>query len=86
MNDPYTKMSQCVNRLYKEYSRHPRLIVAVDFDDTVYPYHNKNETHERVLNVLKKYHIVHLSLLVDHLCMHFEHIVKYHLIVFQKDL
>ena len=54
MNDPYTKMSQCVNRLYNEYSRHPRLIVAVDFDDTVYPYHNKNETHERVLNVLKK--------------------------------
>lgn len=54
MNDPYTKMSQCVNRLYNEYKKHPRLVVAVDFDDTCFDYHGDRKSHERVLEVLKE--------------------------------
>lgn len=54
MSDPYTTTLRCVNRLYREYKRHPRIIVACDFDDTVYPYHDKSETHERVFSVLRE--------------------------------
>lgn len=55
MSDPYTTTSKCIERLLKEYNKHNRLIVAVDFDDTVYNYHSgENATHERVLNVLRK--------------------------------
>ena len=54
MNDPYTTTLRCVNRLYKEYKRHPRIIVACDFDDTVSPYHDKSETHQRVFSVLRE--------------------------------
>lgn len=63
MNDPYTDTDLCVNRLLREHSKHPRLIVACDFDDTVFPYHGGSSTHERVIRLLQRcsardFHIV----------------------------
>lgn len=37
--NPYKSPFVCIGRLMREYSEHPRLIVALDFDDTVYDYH-----------------------------------------------
>ncbi len=54
MNDPFTTTSKCVERLLKEYNKHNRLIVAVDFDDTVFDYHSGGSGHERVLNALRE--------------------------------
>lgn len=54
MTDPYTDTEVCVNRLYKEWKRHNKLIVAVDFDDTVFPFHNQDDTHHHVMNALAK--------------------------------
>lgn len=53
MQDPYTNSSVCVERLLKEYKKHGKLILAVDFDDTVYPYHGTTDTHIRTLSLVK---------------------------------
>jgi len=42
--NPFERTDRCVDRLYAEYKKHPRLIVAVGFDDTVFNYHNYPDT------------------------------------------
>jgi hypothetical protein len=42
-----------IERLMKEYHTHKKLIVAVDFDDTVYDFHNAGYSYHRVLNVVR---------------------------------
>ena len=54
MNDPYLNISNCVERIYNEYKKHKRLVIACDFDDTCFPYHNKENTHKRVLDLLRR--------------------------------
>lgn len=54
MTDPYMNTEVCVNRLYREWSKHKRLIVACDFDDTVFAYHNPDDTHHHVFNLLEQ--------------------------------
>ena len=53
MESPYLSHRNCVKRLWKEYIKHKSLIVACDFDDTVWPFHNQADTHKLVLNLLK---------------------------------
>ena len=38
--DPYKDFNRCYQRLKSEYEKYDRLIIAVDFDDTVYNTHN----------------------------------------------
>jgi hypothetical protein len=52
MNDPYLDNILTENRLYNEYQKYGKIIVAVDFDDTCYDYHKAGHTYERVLNLL----------------------------------
>lgn len=52
--DPFVSTSKIVDRLHKEYKKHPKLVVAVDFDDTVYDFHGHGAQHERVLEALRK--------------------------------
>ncbi len=54
MNDPYIDIGTCVARLRREQAKHPRLIVAFDFDDTVFPYHGTDDTHEWALAILRR--------------------------------
>jgi len=54
MNDPYTENSVCLNRLRNEYKKHKKLIIAVDFDDTVFPYHDTGHTYTRILNLVAR--------------------------------
>jgi len=53
MKNSYLIQANAVKRLYNEYKKHPRLIVACDFDDTVFDYHGGGENHERVLQLLR---------------------------------
>jgi hypothetical protein len=52
--DPYTQVGPAVARLVDEYKKHNKLIVAVDFDDTLYDYHQKGFTYLRVLHLLHR--------------------------------
>lgn len=54
MNDPFLNYVFCYDRLLREYELHHSLIVAVDFDDTIYDYHNKGHTYTNVIELLKK--------------------------------
>jgi hypothetical protein len=54
MRNPYLTIEGCVDRLYKEYQKHPRLIVAVDHDDTVFDYHNNGYDYSDTTDVLKR--------------------------------
>jgi hypothetical protein len=54
MMDPFTSTSNIVKRLHKEYKKHPKLIIACDFDDTLYDFHKRGALHERAINVVKQ--------------------------------
>jgi len=54
MTDPYTNTIVTAKRLFKEWQKHPKLIIAVDFDSTLYDYEQKGATHEHIITVLKK--------------------------------
>jgi hypothetical protein len=53
-NDPYLNTDNCVERLYKEYTKHRRLVLAVDFDDTLYPFHGTNYNCNKVIEIVKE--------------------------------
>jgi hypothetical protein len=53
-SDPYLSNELCIERLYKEYQKHNRLIIAVDYDDTLYDWHGKGTTHEFVIDLMKR--------------------------------
>jgi hydroxymethylpyrimidine pyrophosphatase-like HAD family hydrolase len=54
MNDPYLSTARCVIRLLSAYREHPRLIVAVDFDDTVFDFHNHGYKFPKAIELIKR--------------------------------
>lgn len=54
MNDPYSYNDHATLRLMKEYYKHKKLIVAVDFDETVFDTHSKGYTFDRVFQILDR--------------------------------
>lgn len=52
--DHYMIHNNVVDRLLREYRLHNRLIVAYDFDNTVFDYHNRGESYELVINLIRK--------------------------------
>lgn len=61
--DTYFSTHNCAVRLFKEWEKHNSLIIAVDFDDTVFDFHKAGTNHDQVVALLKecvglKFHIV----------------------------
>lgn len=56
MNDPYFNTQFCIDRLYKEYKAHPKLIIAVDHDDSIYDFHSAGHEYPEVIELVKKCH------------------------------
>ena len=54
MNDPYLSNSTAYARLYDEYKKYGKIIVATDFDDTIFDYHKKGYTYTKVIALLKE--------------------------------
>lgn len=52
--DKYLEENSSYNRLYEEYNRYGNLIVAVDFDDTLYDFHSKGYTYEKVSQLVRE--------------------------------
>lgn len=44
----------CVERLWSEYVKHGRLIVALDVDGTVFDFHNQQATYPRVIQLMRE--------------------------------
>lgn len=54
ISDPYMDRDRCVARLLQEYKLHKQLIVAVDFDDTVFDFHKQGYHYDRIIDLLKR--------------------------------
>jgi hypothetical protein len=56
MKNPYLQIDACVDRLYREYKLHPKLIIAADFDSTIAPFHDyeKDYDYSDTIDVLKR--------------------------------
>ena len=54
MEDPYLNYVYCYDRLLHEYELYKSLIIAVDFDDTIYDFHKKGHTYKNVIDLLKE--------------------------------
>lgn len=52
--NPYLNTVECAKRLYKEYLRHPRLCIALDFDNSIFDVHNQGHTYEDTISLIKK--------------------------------
>lgn len=53
MKDRYLFQANVVNRLLEEYERYGRIIVAYDFDSTVFDYHGKGDTFGNVMKLIR---------------------------------
>ncbi|MFD2907560.1 hypothetical protein ACFSX9_02315 [Flavobacterium ardleyense] len=52
--DFYLTKNNSQNRLLEEYQNHGSLVVAFDFDDTVYDFHKKNRVYTDVITLIRK--------------------------------
>jgi len=53
-DDPYLDHDRCVERLWAEYTKHGKLIVALDFDDTLFDFHSQGAAHPRVIALARE--------------------------------
>lgn len=53
--DYYLDSNHVYDRLLLEYDLHGRLIICVDFDDTIFDFHKKGYTYEYVIQLLKRW-------------------------------
>lgn len=51
-NHPFNK-ENCKKRLLEEYKKYGKLIVAFDYDNTIFDYHNKRGDYSCVINLLR---------------------------------
>jgi hydroxymethylpyrimidine pyrophosphatase-like HAD family hydrolase len=52
--DFYLNPENSKNRLIEEYKKYGSLVVAFDFDDTVYDFHKKGRIYNKVITLLRK--------------------------------
>lgn len=55
MKDEFLNLENSYNRLKKEYMEHGKLIIAYDFDSTVFDSHNTGSSYEMVRELIRKW-------------------------------
>ena len=53
--DYYLSEENCYRRLRDEFQKYGKLIFCVDFDDTIYDFHNLGRTYSNVINLLNRW-------------------------------
>ncbi len=61
--DYYLNPENSSNRLMEEYSIYKSLVIAFDFDDTVYDFHNKGRLYNDMIALLKKLKLINCYLI-----------------------
>lgn len=61
--DYYLNTDNAYLRLEEEYSKYGSLVVAYDFDDTVYDFHNKGRLYPMVIQLLRDLHDINCILI-----------------------
>lgn len=73
-NHPFGKEA-CKKRLLEEYKKYGKLIVAFDYDNTIFDYHNNGGDYSCVIELLKRcarlglnwYYLLVMKILVNHI-------------------
>ena len=68
ISDPFIDKKRCVDRLLREFREHGHLIIAYDYDNTVYDYHKKGYIFERVVALLRECYSLGFHLVVFTSC------------------
>ena len=53
--DYYLSQRNCYKRIEKEYKKYGRLILCVDFDDTLFDYHNAGRSYQDIIALLRRW-------------------------------
>ena len=53
-DDPYLDNNLCVDRLVENWKLHGKIIIAFDFDNTIYDYYGKNYAYSKVVQLLQE--------------------------------
>jgi len=56
MKNNYLNSDVAFDRLYAEYQKHKKIIIAVDHDDTVYDFHKRGHDHSDVIGLIQECH------------------------------
>lgn len=54
MKDFYLNTENTRNRLLKEWRTHGKLVIAYDFDNTVYDFHDEGHTYSQVIELIRR--------------------------------
>lgn len=52
--DYYLNDENVVNRLVEEWNKYKTIVIAYDFDNTVFDYHNQGHIYDDVINILRE--------------------------------
>lgn len=63
--DTYLNVSNALDRLLKEYDKYGSLIIALDFDDTIFNFHNnKDNSYDMVISLVKDLKSIGCSIII----------------------
>jgi len=54
ITDPYLRPDASFKRLMDEYMRYKSLVIAVDFDGTLFDFHGEGNSYDMVINLLRE--------------------------------
>ena len=61
--DQYLITDASYKRLFKEYHKYGSIVVAFDFDNTIFDFHNEGHTYNQVIDLLQKLHSINCYLI-----------------------
>lgn len=66
--DPYLDNQRCINRLVENWKLHNGIIIAFDFDNTVFDYYDMGYQYDRVIELLKECKSMGCTLILSTCC------------------
>lgn len=68
VDDPFIDDELCIQRLVYNWKSHNGIIIAFDFDNTVYDYYNNGYTYSKVISLLKECKDMGCTLILSTCC------------------
>lgn len=60
----YLDELNCINRLMDEYKEHGNLLIALDFDNTIYDYHSSGMDLDSIVSLVSEAHLAGLEIFI----------------------
>ena len=66
--DPYLNDDMCIDRLVENWKLHNGIIIAFDFDNTIFDYYDKGYRYDKVITLLREYKDMGCTLILSTCC------------------